>query len=488
VSALVAVWLLIAAAPAPGAPVLVIGLDGLERRVVEGMWAEGYLPHLKALADRGVTLDLITADRSQERPVWTTVATGRPSDEHGITKNTVPGTTTTARGAGSEERQVRALWNVAHRYGLTSHVADWPASYPAESIAGTILTDRATGTARAGVASPPKAAASLDRWNRRAEQAFWDLFPGFRDGSAPDRLSVWSSLQALQTGTAELIMLRLRTVDQTSHRLWKYFEPENYPSAREPGWEFEAQEFYESYVAVDAAVGRLVAALPPQGHVLALSAHGFKGVAESTTLKCTLVPVLEHLGHLAIYGGEPEWRKTRLYVLDSPHSNPRKQVRVNLKGRERKGRVSPADRDALLQELETSLAEVQYAGTQTPAFRVEEPRPGETGDVVVVFNEIGVGTILEHGDDRIDDAMLNFRRRSGGHGRDTPGLLIAAGPAIAHGPGGFRATVFDVAPLVLHLLGIPLSDELRGRLLDQALTPTWRQANPVETTGSYERR
>lgn len=475
-----------ATAAPPAAPVLLIGIDGLERRVVEAMWAEGYLPHLRALADRGVVLDLATAERTRERPLWTTVATGRPSSEHGIAQNTSQSSGKAAIGIGSDARQVKALWGIAHANGRTSHVADWPATWPAESVAGTILTDRAVTASGSQDASPPKIAASLERWVRKADTELSNLFPGSRDAAASDRLTVYATLQSLGADQADLTMLRLRHVDLRSHRLWKYFEPDAYPTAREPGWEFETREFYDAYVSVDAAVGQLVDAAHPESQVMVFSANGFKGIAEATSLKCTLAPVLQHLGYLALFDNEPEWRKTKLYVLDSPDSDPRKQVRVNLKGREPKGRVAADQKAALLAELTEALTAFQYAGTQTSTFRVESPREGEVGDVVVVFNEAGVGSDIEVGKTLITDAMLTFSRRSGGHGHDTPGLLIAAGPAWSSGPVEAPASVFDLAPTVLALLDIPVSGELTGRVLDPALDPAWLADHPVATVPSYE--
>jgi arylsulfatase A-like enzyme len=46
----------------------------------------------------------------------------------------------------------------------------------------------------------------------------------------------------------------------------------------------------------------------------------------------------------------------------------------------------------------------------------------------------------------------------------------------------------DVAPTVLHLLGLPRSDELDGRVLEEAFTPAFRAARPVRRVASYGRR
>jgi hypothetical protein len=67
------------------------------------------------------------------------------------------------------------------------------------------------------------------------------------------------------------------------------------------------------------------------------------------------------------------------------------------------------------------------------------------------------------------------------------GLIALAGPNIVPGPmepAGER----DVAPTVLHLLGLPVSDELEGRVLESALQPAFRSEYPVRRVPSYGRR
>jgi len=77
-----------------------------------------------------------------------------------------------------------------------------------------------------------------------------------------------------------------------------------------------------------------------------------------------------------------------------------------------------------------------------------------------------------------------FARRSG------PGaaglLLLAGGPARAARLA--RASERDVAPTLLHLLGLPVSRELPGRVLEEALDPAFRSGHPVRSVASYGRR
>jgi hypothetical protein len=70
---------------------------------------------------------------------------------------------------------------------------------------------------------------------------------------------------------------------------------------------------------------------------------------------------------------------------------------------------------------------------------------------------------------------------------DAEGLIVVAGPIAAPGPLS-AAGERDVAPTVLHLLGLPVSDELEGAVLEAALAPAFRAAHPVRRVASYGRR
>ena len=67
------------------------------------------------------------------------------------------------------------------------------------------------------------------------------------------------------------------------------------------------------------------------------------------------------------------------------------------------------------------------------------------------------------------------------------GLIVIAGPMAAAGEmatGGER----DIAPTALHLLGMPVSDELEGHVLEAALSPAFKAAHPVRRVSSYGAR
>jgi arylsulfatase A-like enzyme len=66
-------------------------------------------------------------------------------------------------------------------------------------------------------------------------------------------------------------------------------------------------------------------------------------------------------------------------------------------------------------------------------------------------------------------------------------LLVLAGPALSPGDLG-EVSERDVAPTVLHLLGLPRSRELEGQVLEAALSESFRREHPVRSVDSYGRR
>ena len=64
--------------------VYIVGLDGLSPAVTDPMMARGELPNLRRLAAEGCCGPMQTVRPTSSPLIWTTIATGRPSDEHGI--------------------------------------------------------------------------------------------------------------------------------------------------------------------------------------------------------------------------------------------------------------------------------------------------------------------------------------------------------------------------------------------------------------------
>jgi len=132
--------------PPDAAKVMLIGLDGADWKIIDPMLARGELPNLARLKHEGVWGPLKSAEPLLSPLIWTTIATGKTPDQHGIlsfraddpeTGEAVPVT--------SNLRRVKALWNIAGSpEGGAARVGfvGWLASWPAEQVNGFVVTDR----------------------------------------------------------------------------------------------------------------------------------------------------------------------------------------------------------------------------------------------------------------------------------------------------------------------------------------------------------
>jgi predicted AlkP superfamily phosphohydrolase/phosphomutase len=72
------------------------------------------------------------------------------------------------------------------------------------------------------------------------------------------------------------------------------------------------------------------------------------------------------------------------------------------------------------------------------------------------------------------------------HAAAPPGLLLAVGAGIQPGAGLVGASVLDVTPTLLYLLGLPVARDMEGRVLTEMLDPVYARDHPVTFIPSYE--
>ncbi len=443
-------------------PLVLIGIDGLEPAVLEAMWAEGELPHMKALANKGTWSKLATDYQSKSPVVWTTVATGHTAERHGITDfvssvsgNEIP--------VSSSDRMVESLWTIGSRANLEVLQLGWWASWPAEPVKGINVTSRAT-MELPKLVWPKELADDLPDWQAQAEQAYGDIFPGDDLAGPADRLYTWLAADQLGYKHWDLTMVYLHRVDLASHRWFKYFDPtqRKLPDVSDDP---HGQLFFDSYRAVDAAVGAIVEAAPPKSNIVVVSDHGFMGLDEYFIVHFKLERVFKTL---KLWNGGVEgarWHRTSVYVVDSPSMRAEKKVRVNLIGREEYGIVAREHFDEVLDDLQDDLSRVVWGHSGEPVFSFREPRDDEDCDLVVIVDTSDPSeTILLDGENA-GNAVLEIVQHSGTHNGEQPGVLIAAGPDVARRAELDDPSIFDITPTVLHGLGLEVGQDMSGRVL-----------------------
>ena len=466
----------------PVHPFILFGVDGADWEVVEWMWEQDRLPHLKRLADRGVAAPLETFHHASP-VIWTSVATGVMPDVHGITEFVVP----TIKGdqpVSSTLRRVPALWNMVTATGGRVAVLGWWASWPAEEVNGTIISDRSVHEIPDRV-WPPGYLATFDAALARLRAAEKDVKP--ESMLEADRL--FGRLAVDIAGESyDLILLYLRGVDISCHFHWRAFEPESFPAAGPSELETERELIAREYELVDRTLGELLAVSGPNINIIVMSDHGFDAMdGETTHIRLNFDAVLERLGFLTITGEEIDFGRTELYSYASPERSLIKKIRFALADREEGGRVTAAEQEAIRHRLESSLETITYAGG-APVFTVRDAtgkKRDRGADFVVEVLTDGAQRPLKIAGVPFRGAIQSLDRLSGTHGRKTPGIFIAAGPDIdpTVEPEGLR--VIDVPPTVLYAIGLPAADDFAGQARTEIFSKAFRNAHALQSIPTW---
>jgi predicted AlkP superfamily phosphohydrolase/phosphomutase/Flp pilus assembly protein TadD len=280
--------------------VLLIGWDAADWKFASPLLEAGKMPNLQRMVEGGVMGNLATLSPILSPILWTTIATGRYADEHGILGFAEPDPASgSARPVRSTSRRCSALWNILSRHGLNVAVVHWLASHPAEQVNGCVVSDHFIAEAVRRVEDPS------------ALQAVWppdlaaDLAPvlvGPRDVTplqvapfvnladsavrADPRTDRLIELLAHTASTHALATLLMQTepwdfmavyyegIDRFSHAFMQYHPPRA-PHVPEAEFECFREVMTGCYRFHDMLLGRLLELAGEDTLVLLVSDHGF---------------------------------------------------------------------------------------------------------------------------------------------------------------------------------------------------------------------
>lgn len=123
--------------------VLLIGWDAADWSFLTPLLDSGKMPSLQKLIERGTSGRIATLQPILSPILWTSIATGKRGDKHGILSFVEPMPNGEGiRPVSSYSRRAKALWNILSQLGRRSVIVNWFASHPAEPINGAIVSNR----------------------------------------------------------------------------------------------------------------------------------------------------------------------------------------------------------------------------------------------------------------------------------------------------------------------------------------------------------
>jgi len=487
--------------PAGQARVAVVAVDGATWSVMSPLLEAGRLPRLEALYRAGSAGGLRSVEPLSPGPVWTSVATGKSAVAHGIVSDVVKAPGRYAlRPVTADQRRFPAIWTIAGSRGLSVGVTGWAATFPAEEVNGFMIADlRETADERRGTIYPdgalpegagPPERADLPAGLRRVLQ----LDPALASVFERDQSDLSLGLALARVYQPRLVMFRFHSIDFASHKFWQYHDRGLLTVAESRGARVPPERAEElalalpgAYELFDAWVGRLVDGLPEGTTLIILSGYGQRGARAEDTVSVDMNRLLESLGLLAMgEDGTPDWSRTTAFNLPDTRS-ARRGVWLNLEGRERQGIVSEeaapafaARIAAALEDLETTEGVPLFRSVVRSGRRDERAERAEMEPDIQVMENPGIDPMasMRLAGRTVEVRSLYLRSIDSLGLHDETGIILAAGPGIAPRRTGWNASIYDLAPTVLYLLGLPLSPDLPGGPIEEILSAPVPEDHP----------
>jgi hypothetical protein len=297
--------------------ILLVGIDGMDWSVLLPLVQQGRTPVLRSLMEQGAFGQLESVVPTLSPAIWTTIATGKTIDKHGITGFWFPDPENPSiqRHYTSAERRTKAFWNILSDHGRRVHTVGWFVTYPVEAINGVMVSQTNTmpreGAARRGEAIakggliegaegqvfPPERTAEIMDALRESDEALPTLtrrvFGEFRHPLDPLGENLWQHSHwafradatyariakqlAAEEPPFDLLAVYFGGPDVVGHRFWRYMEPGRFthkPSAEEI--ENFGRVIPDYYVYMDGVIGELLRATPPPVTVIVVADHGME--------------------------------------------------------------------------------------------------------------------------------------------------------------------------------------------------------------------
>ncbi len=391
-----------------GARVVLVGIDAADWDVIDELAARGRLPNLARLKREGAWARLRSNVPTLSPLLWTTVATGKTPDRHGINDFLVIDPRTGRQvPINSTFRRAKAIWNILTEAGLSSDFIAWWASWPAESIQGHLISDRVAYSTfdlsrpkqGQGSVHPPEYASVVESLRVTEDSVTYPQIARFLH-ITPDEFQRARAAAARRAPLSEVersidVMTRVFAATETYRRVaLDLLERES--SAGSP-----ARLFAVYFEGVDEVNHRFAHCSPPR---MPLCSEGDYGRFKDAVAE--------------------------FYVYQ----------------------------DDILGEI------------------LKRSR----GATVIVMSDHGFASGVGR-----PKQVKPFIEGKPGLWHDLTGVFIAGGPLTRRGEIPTVA-LFDIAPTLLYLLGLPVPEDMPGKVLEAALTPEFVAAHPVTRVPSYE--
>ncbi len=294
--------------------ILIIGLDGATWKIINPLLDQGKLPNLKLLMDKGCFAELQTFSPCVSPVIWTSIATGKFPEKHGIwgfkdtSVSTKPGMPT------SLQRKAKAFWNILNEYGKSTGIINWWVTWPAEKVNGYVVSDLIQYYPRMERILKEEISTKYDvypviladrlkplihkpdeikveevqrfmRFNRDEARKYLakigpkinSIFFEFVNAYQLDKSMSEIGLYLLENYPTDILAIYFGGIDVVSHIYWQFMEPSFFKKYNISEDEIEKYGWVirNYYIWMDEIIGSFISRVKKDTSIIILSDHGF---------------------------------------------------------------------------------------------------------------------------------------------------------------------------------------------------------------------
>ena len=495
-----------------------LGIDGATFSILDPMFAEGHMPNLKRLLDRGASGVLTSTIPPYTPPGWTSIFTGVNPGKHGIFGFTLGNVQRDDGLVRLDRVKSPAIWNAVNAQSELIGLFNVPMTFPPPVVDGFavsgMLTPEGGGKTPETFTYPQSLAQTIaDKIGDYEIDIEVNYDQDWRSTDIIERLSrnldrKRAAMQLLleEHDDVRLLFPVFEAPDRVMHVHYKYIDPrcEHYDRPEAAPIRARVWSFFDE---MDDAIGDLVEWAGDDGFVVTMSDHGFGPKDKSVNINLAL----REWGLLSLAGagsmsksaglrklarrakktlpksvfrvakgvaqGTIDWSKTKAFSAPIPQQG----IYINLEGREPNGVVDSSDYDSVCDEVAGRLSELVDPDDGKPVvdrvYRRDEVLWGPMSPTAPDLFPVCRAYSYELSDGLYSPTILDDYRElpRGFHAID--GIFGLAGPGIAP-RSGLQASLYDVMPTALYLAGLKLPPGLDGRVLTDFL-PGFEERAPV---------
>lgn len=522
--------------------VVIIGLDGASFSLIMPWIKEGKLPVLSKLIQAGAWGSLTSTIPINSAAAWSSFITGKNPGKHGVfdfryhTENSYD-----IKFINSLRRRGKSLWKILGEHGKKVVVFNVPITYPPEDVNGFMISGLTAPDVNEKIFYPQVLykeimskvgsftikpfALDYIRLNRM-DKIFEDM-----NSVVDQHYGVANYL--FQSKDWDFFCMVFGTTDHVQHFFWQHMDP-NHPFHDPSLSTLYGECIFKIYKKIDAMIGSLIEKLDNNTTLLVLSDHGAgansdrvlylnnwlaqegfltykdnpktnsgrfdflkniilfakKRIPRKYKNKLMGIPWLKSKVETIYCDLRIDWSRTRAFSDDNDGL-----IWINLQGRECKGIVKNGTE---YEDLRNKIIERAMDFTDpksgekifSKAFKKEDIYYGDEAklapDIILVQKERQYAypyrnSSLARNKLPIETVTIEKTRnnpvQTASHRID--GMVIIGGTHAQCDKNITGARIIDIAPTVLYLMGTPIPDDMDGRVITEAINPSYLKDNPL---------